>query len=746
MMIKHFYGKEQWKSIDSGKFLLRKSQRVVSLILLILFGVSMSVSQEMSKGEYQALMALYRATDGENWRDNTNWGNKDTLLSDWYGVKTKNGAVTEIRLSYNNLAGTLPDEIAELTHLRSLVLDQNTLTGSIPNELSLLQKLEVLNLSHNHFSGPIPQELGALKSLHSLDLSDNELTGEIPPELSNMMFLSTLDLRENYLEGSVPEEIIGKLGLTCHLQGNRLSGCVDANRMTATYRSKGYDYNKFSLSGTNRSVIWEDLNQSFLETQTVPPEEFSIKVVDSRKITLSWTPIAYTEDGGHYIISYGVAPGVYIKTEKTLSKKDSEITIPYLNPGRTYYFTIQSFTPPHKKNKNALTSDYSSEIQATTRSLYNEVSPEEYKTIRKVLQSLHYEIPTEKGKEIPLSYWNGITCFNGSIVSITLRDKNLTGTIPKEMGLLKNLKSIDLSSNQLKGPIPREIGKLKDLEEINLSSNELSGPIPREIGQLKKLKTLNFSHNHLSGQIPHELGEMTDLQHLYLSHNEISGTIPQELGEPIRLIGLDLSHNQLTGLIPKELSNLLVLESIDLSHNRLNGPIPVEFGYLSRVQYLDASGNQLQGEVFAEWHKLHNKNWPFVSYDYNCLRVGNSFIPYYKKRTVADFSSTQTTYPDNFHAEEISKETVKLNWDPIPYTENGGHYIISYGTAPGVYTTTVTTPDKKADSILITGLEPGQTYYFSIQAFTPPHEKNRNALTSDYSPEIALETGIKKEE
>ena len=254
-MINQFCEKEQRKTIDSGEFLLQKTQRIVSLIILTLFVVSLAVSQEISKGEYEALMALYRATDGENWRDNTNWGNKDVLLSDWYGVKTKNGAVTEIRLTYNNLAGTLPAEIAELTQLHSLVLDQNTLTGSIPNELSLLQKLGILDLSHNHFSGPIPQELGALKSLHSLDLSDNELTGEIPPELSNMMFLSTLDLRENYLEGSVPEEIIGKLGLTCHLQGNRLSGCVDANRMTATYRSEGYNYNKFSLSGRDRSVI-----------------------------------------------------------------------------------------------------------------------------------------------------------------------------------------------------------------------------------------------------------------------------------------------------------------------------------------------------------------------------------------------------------------------------------------------------------------------------------------------------------
>jgi len=767
-MIKQFFEKEQRKTINPGKFLLQKTQRIVSLIILTLFVVSLAVSQEISKGEYEALMALYRATDGENWRDNTNWGNKDVLLSDWYGVKTDNGAVTEIRLTYNNLAGTLPDEIAELTHLRSLVLDQNTLTGPIPNELSFLKKLDFLDLSHNHFSGPIPKELGALKGLGSLDLSHNYLTGKIPPELGYSRFLYWLNLSENYLEGSVPEEIGNHRYLSVDLHGNQLSSFIDPIWWSMNYGRSNYNYNKINLCITGQPDDKVNLNKSFLETQTVPPEEFSIKAVDSRKITLSWTPISYTEDGGHYIISYGVAPGVYIKTEKTLSKKDSEITIHYLNPGRTYYFTIQSFTPPHKKNKNALTSDYSSEIQGTTRSLYNEVSPEEYKTIRKVLQSLHYEIPTEKGKERPLSYWNGITCFNGSIVSITLRDKNLTGTIPKEIGLLKNLKSITLSSNQLTGPIPKQIGKLKDLEEIDLSGNELSGPIPKELGQLKKLKTLNFSRNHLSGLIPKELGKLIRLQGLYLSNNNLIGSLPNELGNMTRLASINLSHNQLTGPIPQEMGNLSFLcdldlsfneltgtvlrsfvlrgiFSINLSHNRLSGPIPMDYENYSTV-YLDLSSNQFSGEIFAEWRNFQWKQIAQYLYDYNSLHVENSFIPGYMKERVADLSSTQTTYPDNFHAEEISHETVKLNWTPIPYTEDGGHYIISYGIAPGVYTTTVTTPDKKADSIKITGLDPGQKYYFSIQAFTPPHEMNKNALTSDYSPEIAIETGIKKEE
>ena len=39
-----------------------------------------------------------------------------------------------------------------------------------------------------------------------------------------------------------------------------------------------------------------------------------------------------------------------------------------------------------------------------------------------------------------------------------LRGNKLIGSIPKEIGLLKNLKVLDLGMNQISGPIPHEIG------------------------------------------------------------------------------------------------------------------------------------------------------------------------------------------------------------------------------------------------------------------------------------------------
>ncbi|CAN0377589.1 unnamed protein product, partial [Laminaria digitata] len=61
----------------------------------------------MASTDRDALVALYNATDGANWKESTNW-NKGANLSLWHGIKANDqGRVVELHLPSNNLRGIL---------------------------------------------------------------------------------------------------------------------------------------------------------------------------------------------------------------------------------------------------------------------------------------------------------------------------------------------------------------------------------------------------------------------------------------------------------------------------------------------------------------------------------------------------------------------------------------------------------------------------------------------------------------
>ena len=69
------------------------------------------------------LVALYIATDGDSWRQNTNWLT-DASLEDWVGVSVNTlGQVTRLPL-LNDLTGPIPAELGKLASLEGLYLPQ----------------------------------------------------------------------------------------------------------------------------------------------------------------------------------------------------------------------------------------------------------------------------------------------------------------------------------------------------------------------------------------------------------------------------------------------------------------------------------------------------------------------------------------------------------------------------------------------------------------------------------------------
>lgn len=207
--------------------------------------------------------------------------------------------------------------------------------------------------------------------------------------------------------------------------------------------------------------------------------------------------------------------------------------------------------------------------------------------------------------DAPLGEWFGVTTdVHDRVVRLQLRQNQLRGTLPPEIGQLSDLVNLDVQGNQLHGEIPAEIGDLDNVTHLSLWANQFSGSIPAEMGDMASLQWAALGINELTGEIPAELGNLSTATHLDFTLNQLSGEIPAELGNLTNLVWLTFWSNRLTGPIPPELGNLTNLEQLDLDTNRLSGPIPPELGNLVNLEELWLRVNQLSGEIPPELGNL----------------------------------------------------------------------------------------------------------------------------------------------
>jgi Leucine-rich repeat (LRR) protein len=228
-------------------------------LIIILWQLSNFVLGAIPASERAALIALYKSTNGDSWKDNSGW--KATPLhtdgfampgteESWHGVDLSVDHVSSINLSWNNLSGSIPPELGNLSKLEYFDLFLNQLSGSIPSELGNLSNLKHFDLSFNQLSGSIPSELGNLSNLKELILEYNKLTGSIPPELGNLNKLEVLYLYYNQLSGNIPSEL-GNLSYLkwFFLDRNQLSGSIPPELGYLSHLRYLYLYNN-KLSGS----------------------------------------------------------------------------------------------------------------------------------------------------------------------------------------------------------------------------------------------------------------------------------------------------------------------------------------------------------------------------------------------------------------------------------------------------------------------------------------------------------------
>jgi hypothetical protein len=210
------------------------------------------------------------------------------------------------------------------------------------------------------------------------------------------------------------------------------------------------------------------------------------------------------------------------------------------------------------------------------------------------------------------------------------------------------------------------------------------------------------------------------------------------LGNLTNLTNLNLGSNDLTGQIPAELSTLTRLNTLDLRYNHLESTIPAALGSLTGLRYFYLNANKLAGPVPASLANLTLLSYTDIGY--NALYTSDAALVTFLNSKDADWAATQTIAPTDVTATALDGAIVLVSWTPIPFTGFNGYYKIYLSqTAGGPYTLTGQTANKSSSSAQISGLTPGETYYFVVQTHSDPHQNNqwKNAVESEYSAEVS---------
>ena len=532
--------------------------------------------------EHAALIALYRSTDGPNWKIDTAWAT-DLPIDQWHGITINhNGHVTRIELRHNDLTGSIPSQLGDLTNLNDLDLNANSLTGPIPPQLGSLTELNHLQLRNNFLNGSIPPQLGNLTNLYTLDLNANSLTGPIPPQLGNLTGLRALRLHSNSLTGSIPPELGNLTNLNdLDLNANSLTGPIPPQ--LSRFSPEFYLTSPHSAVSTSADARYEERADMVLSMVLSPVVRQLIAESGIDVATISGTGM------GGRITRADVEQAIratYAKRDRNERRARAEATA---SDAQRAFSRIAISAPD-----DAPTPTLAAE-RAALVVLYRSTGGPNWKA--------NHGWDTDT----PIDQWHGITTSNdGHTTEIKLWDNGLTGTIPPQFGDLTNLEELKLDSNSLTGSIPSQLGNLTNLEALWLDSNSLTGSIPSQLGNLTNLEELKLDSNSLTGSIPSQLGNLQNLCVLSLSHNSLTGSIPSQLGNLTNLEALCLDSNSLTGSIPSQLGNLQNLSVLSLENNNLTGPIPSQLGNLTNLEQLNLHDNCLTEHIPSQLGNFTN--------------------------------------------------------------------------------------------------------------------------------------------
>ena len=496
-----------------------------------------------------ALLAFYKATGGDNWKDNTNWLSENSLAS-WHGVYTDStGRVRYIDLRDNNLTGSLLSELGQLTELEGLQLSANQLGGTIPSALGQLTKLRRLSLAVNQLGGMIPSELGRLTNLERLDLSFNPLRGTIPSVFGQLTKLTDLGLSGTQLGGTIPSAF-GQLTnlVKLELSFNQLTGAIPSALGQLTELRFLY------LSGNQLTgAIPSALGQlTKLRRLSLADNQLTGAIPSALGQLTNLEELAL-----HINQLGGTIPSAFGQLTKlgTLELRENQLTGCIPNTLRGFTLSDHFRYADFDQLEILFCGEDDQLDRAALIAFYMATNGPNWKN------------KTNWLTDAPLDKWHGVDVdVLGRVIAINLNGNGLQGAIPQEIRELTSLKDLRLGHNQLTDAT--ELGNLTGLTVLMLHYNQLGGNLPAT-----GLTSLMLGDTQLRGRLP-TFSQRTNLQQFWLQGNQITDVSPlANLTTSSDELSLSLSYNQITDISP--LANLTDLRGLWLKDIQITDISPL---------------------------------------------------------------------------------------------------------------------------------------------------------------------------
>ena len=365
--------------------------------------------------DVKALEALYTATNGDKWNNNTGWMKGDPCQDLWHGLYCLYGRVLQINLVINQMTGYLPPDIANMDKLQVLRLYNNFLSGRIPPEMFSMQSLQVLDLEYNIFNETLPATI-SMPSVTELVFYHNKLTGPLPVQW-NTPKLQILEISTNTFTGPLPESL-GDLKDLKQL-------VVSRNKLSGTFpTSFGYL--------TNLEQLWLFMNP--FEDPTIPSSWSGMtKLTNVQMDGVSGELPAFIGDSWRSLQILGITGGGLT----------GEFPTSFCN-----LYQIQNL----RLFNNSLTGQ---------------------------LPSCICDLHTVQDFEMSDNHLTGPipSCIGdmSALTSLYLSRNQMSGTLPPSVGDLRKLTLIDISSNGFFGPVPSSIADWENvMVEFSLCYNKFS--------------------------------------------------------------------------------------------------------------------------------------------------------------------------------------------------------------------------------------------------------------------------------